>query len=159
MSRKALPCKACVEHPKGTCFAARSDYFRAARRHKNNDIISDCRKSQRLFRQPEETAVRRFLFAPISLFCHSTPVRRLARNGRLFRQPDGRGFPRPSLIPRRSTPPSPPHSAVSPAAAPPRTGTLPRPAAAYKSPAAPSARTGRRQTPADTSPPTRCPPR
>ena len=39
MSRKALPCKACVEHPKGTCFAARSDYFRAARRHKNNDII------------------------------------------------------------------------------------------------------------------------
>ena len=35
MSRKALPCKACVE---------RSDYFRAARRHKNNDIISGCRK-------------------------------------------------------------------------------------------------------------------
>ena len=30
MSRKALPCKACVE---------RSDYFCAARRHKNNDII------------------------------------------------------------------------------------------------------------------------
>ena len=52
MSRKALPCKACVEHPKGTCFAARSDYFRAARRYKNNDIISGCRKSQRLFRQP-----------------------------------------------------------------------------------------------------------
>ena len=45
MSRKALPCKACVE---------RSDYFRAARRHKNNDIISGCRKSQRLFRQPAE---------------------------------------------------------------------------------------------------------
>ena len=44
MSRKALPCKACVEHPKGTCFAARSDYFRAARRHNNNDIISGCRK-------------------------------------------------------------------------------------------------------------------
>ena len=44
MSRKALPCKACVE---------RSDYFRAARRHKNNDIIAGCRKSQRLFRQPE----------------------------------------------------------------------------------------------------------
>ena len=44
MPRKALPCKACVE---------RSDYFRAARRHKNNDIISGCRKSQRLFRQPE----------------------------------------------------------------------------------------------------------
>ena len=44
MSRKALPCKACVE---------RSDYFRAARRHKNNDIISGCRKSRRLFRQPE----------------------------------------------------------------------------------------------------------
>ena len=53
MSRKALPCKACVEHPKGTCFAARSDYFRAARRHKNNDISSGCRKGQRLFRQPE----------------------------------------------------------------------------------------------------------
>ena len=58
MSRKALPCKACVEHPKGTCFAARSDYFRAARRHKNNDIISGCRKSRRLFRQPEEAALR-----------------------------------------------------------------------------------------------------
>ena len=43
MSRKALPCKACVE---------RSDYFRAARRHKNNDIISGCRRSLRLFRQP-----------------------------------------------------------------------------------------------------------
>ena len=40
MSRKALPCKACVE---------RSDYFRAAGRHKNNDIISGCRKSRRLF--------------------------------------------------------------------------------------------------------------
>ena len=48
MSRKALPCKACVEHPKGTCFAARSDYFRAARRHKNNDILSGCRKSPSL---------------------------------------------------------------------------------------------------------------
>ena len=56
MSRKALPCKACVEHPKGTCFAARSDYFCAARRHKNNDIISGCRKSQRLFRQPGASA-------------------------------------------------------------------------------------------------------
>jgi len=33
MSRKALLCKACVE---------RSDYFRAAGRHKNNDIISGC---------------------------------------------------------------------------------------------------------------------
>ena len=44
MSRKALPCKACVE---------RSDYFRAARRHKNNDIISGCRKSLWLFRQPD----------------------------------------------------------------------------------------------------------
>ena len=44
MSRKALPCKACVE---------RSDYFCAARRHKNNDIISGCRKSLWLFRQPE----------------------------------------------------------------------------------------------------------
>ena len=32
MSRKALLCKACVEQ---------SDYFRAARRHKNNDIISE----------------------------------------------------------------------------------------------------------------------
>ena len=49
MSRKALPCKACVEHPKGTCFAARSDYFRAARRHKNNDIISGCRKKPEAF--------------------------------------------------------------------------------------------------------------
>ena len=49
MSRKALPCKACVE---------RSDYFRAARRHKNNDIISGCRKSQRLFRQPERNRLR-----------------------------------------------------------------------------------------------------
>ena len=48
MSRKALPCKACVEHPKGTCFAARSDYFRVARRHKNNDILSGCRKSPSL---------------------------------------------------------------------------------------------------------------
>ena len=28
MSRKALPCKVCVEHPKGTCFAARSDFRR-----------------------------------------------------------------------------------------------------------------------------------
>ena len=28
MSRKALPCKACVEHPEGTCFAARSDFRR-----------------------------------------------------------------------------------------------------------------------------------
>ena len=46
MSRKALPRKACVE---------RSDYFRAARRHKNNDIISGCRKA-----------------------CHCEPVRRLA---------------------------------------------------------------------------------
>ena len=55
MSRKALPCKACVEHPKGTCFAARSDYFRAARRHKNNDIISGCRKKPEAFRQPEES--------------------------------------------------------------------------------------------------------
>ena len=50
MSRKALPCKACVE---------RSDYFRAARRHKNNDIISGCRKSQRLFRQPERGSSQR----------------------------------------------------------------------------------------------------
>ncbi len=49
MSRKALPCKACVEHPKGTCFAARSDYFRAARRHKNNDILSGCRKKPKAF--------------------------------------------------------------------------------------------------------------
>ena len=40
MSRKALPCKACV---------ARSDYFRAARRHKNNDIISGCRKKPEAF--------------------------------------------------------------------------------------------------------------
>jgi len=40
MSRKALPCKACVE---------RSDYFRAARRHKNNDIISGCRKAGGFF--------------------------------------------------------------------------------------------------------------
>ena len=40
MSRKALPCKACVE---------RSDYFRAARRHKNNDIISGCRKKPEAF--------------------------------------------------------------------------------------------------------------
>ena len=40
MSRKALPCKACVE---------RSDYFRAARRHKNNDIISGCRKKPEVF--------------------------------------------------------------------------------------------------------------
>ena len=40
MSRKALPCKACVE---------RSDYFRAARRHKNNDIISGCRKKPEPF--------------------------------------------------------------------------------------------------------------
>ena len=55
MSRKALPCKACVEHPKGTCFAARRDYFRAARRHKNNDIIQAVEKSRRLFRQPEES--------------------------------------------------------------------------------------------------------
>ena len=47
MSRKALPCKACVE---------RIDYFRAARQHKNNDIISGCRKSQRLFRQPRAPA-------------------------------------------------------------------------------------------------------
>ena len=85
---RAKPCLArlCVE---------RSDYFRAARRHKNNDIISGCRKSQRLFRQPEETAVRRFLFASISLFCHSKPVRGLARNDRLFRQPERAGFPPP----------------------------------------------------------------
>ena len=40
MSRKALPCKACVE---------RSDYFRAARRHKNNDILSGCRKKPEAF--------------------------------------------------------------------------------------------------------------
>ena len=40
MSRKALPCKACVE---------RSDYFRAARRHKNNDIITGCRKKPEAF--------------------------------------------------------------------------------------------------------------
>ena len=40
MSRKALPCKACVE---------RSDYFRAARRHKNNGIISGCRKKPEAF--------------------------------------------------------------------------------------------------------------
>ena len=46
------------EHPKGTCFAARSDYFRAARRHKNNDMISGCRKSRRLFRQPEAPPLR-----------------------------------------------------------------------------------------------------
>ncbi len=65
MSRKALPCKACVEHPKGTCFAARSDYFRAARRHKNNDIISGCRKSRRLFRQPGRAALRAALFTSI----------------------------------------------------------------------------------------------
>ena len=56
MSRKALPCKACVE---------RSDYFRAARRHKNNDIISGCRKSRRLFRQPGKAALRAALFTSI----------------------------------------------------------------------------------------------
>ena len=55
MSRKALPCKACVE---------RSDYFRAARRHKNNDIISGCRKSRRLFRQPETDRPAVCFFTP-----------------------------------------------------------------------------------------------
>ena len=49
MSRKALPCKACVEHPKGTCFAARSDYFCAARRQKNNDIIFRLSKKPEVF--------------------------------------------------------------------------------------------------------------
>ena len=40
MSSKALPYKACVE---------RSDYFCAARRQKNNDIISGCRKKPEAF--------------------------------------------------------------------------------------------------------------
>ena len=57
MSRKALPCKACVEHPKGTCFAARSDYFRAARRHKITTLFQAVEKSRRFFRQPERSRV------------------------------------------------------------------------------------------------------
>ena len=93
MSRKALPCKACVEHPKGTCFAARSDYFRAARRHKNNDIISGCRKSQRLFRQPDGAYLYRY--APLTVLrppikrgaCFYAPLylRRVARPPRMWR--------------------------------------------------------------------------
>ena len=62
MSRKALPCKACVE---------RSDYFRAARRHKNNDIISGCRKSQRLFRQPEKDRLTAVLFSSDTVYTPS----------------------------------------------------------------------------------------
>ena len=57
MSRKALPCKACVEHPKGTCFAARSDYFHAARRHKITTLFQAVEKSRRLFRQSEGSGV------------------------------------------------------------------------------------------------------
>ena len=65
MSRKALPCKACVE---------RSDYFRAARRHKNNDIISGCRKSLRLLRQPE--AVNKKILVSFDLSCVDRVVKR-----------------------------------------------------------------------------------
>ena len=58
MSRKALPCKACVE---------RSDYFCAARRHKNNDIISGCRKKPEAFFDSLRKAALRaaFLFTYI----------------------------------------------------------------------------------------------
>ena len=66
MSRKALSCKACVE---------RSDYFRAARRHKNNDILSGCRKSRRLFRQPESRHGRVCSFAMSLAHAAVTPHR------------------------------------------------------------------------------------
>ena len=50
MSRKALPCKACVE---------RSDYFRAARRHKITTLFQAVEKSRRLFRQPGKDGASR----------------------------------------------------------------------------------------------------
>jgi len=40
MPRKALLCKACVEQ---------SEYFRAAKRHENNGIISGCREKPTAF--------------------------------------------------------------------------------------------------------------
>ena len=49
MSRKAFPCKACLEHPKGTCFAARSDYFRAARRHKITTLFQAVERAEGSF--------------------------------------------------------------------------------------------------------------
>ena len=86
MSRKALPCKACVE---------RSDYFRAARRHKNNDIISGCRKSRRLFRQPERDGALAPSLCPClkDVTTGSCPPRRRDRWGGTCRHPPGGAAP------------------------------------------------------------------
>ena len=67
---KPLPCKACVEHPKGTCFAARSDYFRAARRHKNNDIIFRLSKKPPAFSTAKKHPRVLFCFASSSIMPH-----------------------------------------------------------------------------------------
>ena len=86
MSRKALPCKACVE---------RSDYFRAARRHKNNDIISGCRKSRRLFRQPERDGALAPSLCPClkDVTTGSCPPHRRDRWGGTCRHPPGGAAP------------------------------------------------------------------
>ena len=51
MSRKALPCKACVE---------RSDYFRAAGRHKITTLFQAVEKAKGFFDSLRETAFGRF---------------------------------------------------------------------------------------------------
>ena len=83
---KPLPCKACVE---------RSDYFCAARRHKNNDIISGCRKSWRLFRQPERDGALAPSLCPClkDVTTGSCPPRRRDRWGGTCRHPPGGAAP------------------------------------------------------------------